>query len=102
MHNLGALTSVPGAIIEKLVKDSINKPSEVRDTINVFQKSPTEYRPPHAQEKYIFCSRKVSERTPADMPMPYQMTVQSRLAPCTTANVCSSKAFQPLKLSVVQ
>ena len=61
MHNLGALTSVPGAIIENLIKDSINKPSEVRDIINVFQNSPTKYRPSRVQEKYIFWSRKVSE-----------------------------------------
>ena len=58
MDNLGALTSVPGAIIEKLIKDSINKPSEVRDIINVFQNSPTEYRPSRVQEKIYLLFKK--------------------------------------------
>lgn len=63
MHNLGALTSVPGDIIEKPIKDSINKPSEVRDIINDFQNSPTEYRPSHVREKYLLFKKGKMENT---------------------------------------
>lgn len=64
MHNLDTPTSVPADIIEKMIKDSINKPSsEVRDIINVFQNSATEYRPSHVQEKHLLFKKGKIEKT---------------------------------------